>query len=105
MFWRYVYYLPCAALLTTTFVDFVAGTHHGRGIMTAAVKTLMQGWMIPRMGARKIRAETFIGNIGSTRVFEKNGYVLESIISGEVVTNCGEKYSGHNILWWRASEI
>jgi RimJ/RimL family protein N-acetyltransferase len=54
--------------------DYVAPAYHGQGIMTDAVRTIMTKWAIPRMNARKITASTFAGNIGSQRVFEKNGF-------------------------------
>ena len=54
--------------------DYVAPAYHGQGIMTDAVKTIMTKWAIPRMNARKITAITFAGNIGSQRVFAKNGF-------------------------------
>ena len=42
--------------------------------MTAAAKTLIYGWVVPRMNARHIRSTTFVGNHGSVRVFEKLGF-------------------------------
>ena len=80
------------------------GTHHGRGIMTAALKTLVDEWMIVRMGAKQLRVEAFIGNIGSVRVFEKNGFVWEKQSEHDILTNCGERYTGFNVLWWRKGE-
>ncbi|KAI0825006.1 hypothetical protein BC628DRAFT_1410437 [Trametes gibbosa] len=47
---------------------------HGQGIMSCALRTLMQQWAVPRMGARVMRAETIIGNWGSRRVLEKLGF-------------------------------
>jgi len=44
--------------------------------MTTAVKTLLERWMVPRMGVKKIQVSTRKGNIGSVRVFEKNGFVM-----------------------------
>jgi len=63
-----------------SFGDYLASSHHGRGIMTAAVRMLMEKWAIPHMNVRRIRAEVFTGNIASQRVFEKNGFkYLESL--------------------------
>ncbi|RXW24536.1 hypothetical protein EST38_g1314 [Candolleomyces aberdarensis] len=56
------------------FGDYVAPAYHGQGIMTDAVKTIMTKWAVPRMNAHKIVAGTFAANIGSQRVFEKNGF-------------------------------
>lgn len=72
--------------------------------MTAALKTLMHEWMTVRMGTRQLRVETFIGNIGSVRVFEKCGFVQEKTVEHEFVTKCGERFTGYNVLWWRRGE-
>ncbi|KDQ63162.1 hypothetical protein JAAARDRAFT_29166 [Jaapia argillacea MUCL 33604] len=56
--------------------DYLAPSHHGKGIMTAAVRTIIQDWAIPRMNVHRIRVSTCKGNIGSVRVFEKNGFRL-----------------------------
>ncbi|GJE91527.1 GNAT family N-acetyltransferase [Phanerochaete sordida] len=82
--------------------DCLAAPYHGKGIMTAALAALMEHWLMPRMGVRKIRVETFEGNIGSVRVFEKNGFALEETVHWNLVTNCGVVNTGYHILWWRA---
>lgn len=69
--------------------------------MSAALNTIITQWMVPKMGARLIRVEAFKGNVGSVRVFEKNGFVLEETVDFEQVINSGEKMSGMHILWWR----
>ncbi|KDQ63163.1 hypothetical protein JAAARDRAFT_29169 [Jaapia argillacea MUCL 33604] len=56
--------------------DYLASSHHGKGIMTVAVRTMIQDWAIPRMNAHRIRVSICKGNIGSVRVFEKNGFQL-----------------------------
>ncbi|KAF6748452.1 hypothetical protein DFP72DRAFT_576583 [Ephemerocybe angulata] len=56
------------------FGDYLAPAFHSRGIMTAAVRTVMQKWALPRMNVRIMRAGTFAGNIGSGKVFLKNGF-------------------------------
>ncbi|PSR72687.1 hypothetical protein PHLCEN_2v11382 [Hermanssonia centrifuga] len=86
------------------FGDFVAGPYHGRGIMSGALKTIMAQWLIPRMGARLIRVEAFIGNVGSVRVFEKNGFVMEKTVQYEKVTNCGVTRLGLHVLLWHAEK-
>lgn len=53
------------------------------------------------MGAHFIRVEAFEGNVGSVRVFEKNGFVLEETVPMVQVTNCGVTVTGYHILWWR----
>jgi len=70
--------------------DWLAVSHHGRGIMTAALGLLMSAWAIPRMGARHVVAHTVAGNIASHRVFEKNGFVNRgSFDNGKILR--GEK--------------
>ncbi|EIM83439.1 uncharacterized protein STEHIDRAFT_22851, partial [Stereum hirsutum FP-91666 SS1] len=56
--------------------DFLSPTHHGQGIMTAVMDTLMNEWCVPRMGMRHVRTAIFVGNEGSRRVMEKNGFAL-----------------------------
>jgi RimJ/RimL family protein N-acetyltransferase len=46
----------------------------------------MEKWMIPWMAARKIKASAHKGNVGSIRVFEKNGFVL-----GETIDNIKDR--------------
>ncbi|KAG1812946.1 uncharacterized protein BJ212DRAFT_1276184 [Suillus subaureus] len=70
--------------------DWLAVTHHGRGIMTAAVGLLMTAWGIPRMGVRHVVVHTFAGNIGSNRVFEKNGFVNRGPSNNGIIVR-GEK--------------
>ena len=82
-------------------LDWLAASHHGRGIMTAAVGLLMSAWAIPRMGARHVVATTFAGNIGSNRVFEKNGFVNRgSFDNGKVVRG---KKKILTLLEWKLS--
>ena len=70
--------------------------------MSAAIGTLIRDWAIPRMGVRQIRVETFADNIGSRRVFEKNGFVYEKTVSVNKVTNSGRVVNAMDILWWKA---
>ncbi|KAI0784992.1 GNAT domain-containing protein [Abortiporus biennis] len=85
------------------FGDYLASSHHGRGIMSVAVGTIIREWMVPRMNVHLIRAETFTGNIGSVRVFEKNGFELEETVefAEPRVLNSGVAQYGTNVLWWR----
>ncbi|KAJ3489612.1 hypothetical protein NLI96_g2014 [Meripilus lineatus] len=84
--------------------DYLVASHHNRGIMSAAAGTIIREWVIPKMAARKIRVETFVGNVGSRRVFEKNGFVLAETVtfSKERVTNSGTRQQGMDILWLRS---
>ena len=44
--------------------------------MTSVLGALMQKWAIPWMAARRIMSCAHQGNVGSVRVFEKNGFVV-----------------------------
>ncbi|KAF7131209.1 hypothetical protein CNMCM5793_004259 [Aspergillus hiratsukae] len=59
------------------FGDYLAPTHHGKGIMTAVIKAVIEEWAVPRMNARVIKASAYADNRASMRVFEKNGFRLE----------------------------
>ena len=74
--------------------------------MTAAVRTIIHEWMIPRMNAHSIRVEMFKGNQGSVRVFEKNGFVLtDTTIADETAVNSmGIVRHGSHVMWWRLGE-
>ena len=61
-------------MLTYCCLDWLDPAYHGRGIMTAVVKTVIHDWAIPRMNARHFRVSAFVGNQGSVRVFEKLGF-------------------------------
>ncbi|KAG8744719.1 hypothetical protein FRC11_013333 [Ceratobasidium sp. 423] len=67
-----------------TFGDYLRPTHHGRGIMTAAVKTVINSWAIPHMNAYKFWAAAFPENIGSHKVFLKNGFQIVDRVVGAV---------------------
>ena len=69
--------------------------------MTAAIGTIIKDWMIPRMGVRHIIVDLYVGNQGSVRVFEKNGFVLERETKKEIVTLGGDVHEGQSILVWR----
>ncbi|TBU34788.1 acyl-CoA N-acyltransferase [Dichomitus squalens] len=82
--------------------DYLASSHHGKGIMTAAIRTFIRDWAVPRMGARRIRVETFADNIGSRRVFEKLGFTYEKTVPVQKILNSGRTVDGMDILWWKA---
>ncbi|KAH7334551.1 hypothetical protein B0J17DRAFT_673842 [Rhizoctonia solani] len=76
-----------------TFGDYLQSTHHGRGIMTAAVKTVIKSWAIPYMNAYKFWAAAFPENIGSQKVFLKNGFQIVDRVVG--VIQFPESKGGH----------
>ena len=81
--------------------DWLASSHHGRGIMSAAFRTVMTEWAIPRMNVRDMRVEVYVDNIASTRVFEKFGFVEERVADDVVTTNTGVVWHGVRLLRWR----
>ncbi|KIJ65050.1 hypothetical protein HYDPIDRAFT_88753 [Hydnomerulius pinastri MD-312] len=86
-----------------TFGDYLAPSHHRRGIMTAAMSTILNSWAIPRMGVRFMTGYTFSGNQGSRRVFEKSGFVWKRTLdSGKVVR--GERKT-LNYLEWKHPDL
>ncbi|KAJ5087132.1 acetyltransferase GNAT family [Penicillium angulare] len=56
------------------FGDYLAPSHHGRGIMTGVIRSVIHDWAVPRMNVRDIRASAFVGNQGSLKVFLKNNF-------------------------------
>ncbi|KAJ7045040.1 acyl-CoA N-acyltransferase [Mycena alexandri] len=81
-----------------TFGDWLAPSHHGRGIMSDAIQTVMQKWAIPRMGVRRIVVTAIEGNAGSVRVFEKNGFAFRKTIA-DVLNVRGTMRSVHVVEW------
>ncbi|KAH7334555.1 GNAT domain-containing protein [Rhizoctonia solani] len=67
-----------------TFGDYLRPTHHGRGIMTAVIKAVIDLWATPHMNAYKFLAATFPENVGSQKVFLKNGFQIIDRVVGAV---------------------
>lgn len=68
--------------------------------MSAAVRAVINQWMIPHMNAHRIRVAVFEGNTGSVRVFEKNGFeLLERMKVDQVGPGCG-RITGVDVLEW-----
>jgi len=80
--------------------DWLAASHHGRGIMTATMGLLISAWAIPRMGARHVVAHPFAGNIGSVRVFEKNGFTNKGLFDNGKMVRGERKLL--TLLEWKA---
>jgi len=79
--------------------DFLAPSHHGQGIMTDAVGTVLHAWAIPRMGVRHMWVSAFTGNEGSVKVFLKNGFQL--IVTHEDHVEVKGKRRGLHLLEWK----
>ncbi|KAF9224041.1 hypothetical protein BS17DRAFT_704202 [Gyrodon lividus] len=85
------------------FGDYLIPSHHGQGIMSAAIGLILCSWMVPRMGVHHIEAFTFAENIASERVFVKNGFIKVAVIdNGKVVRGERRKL---NYLAWTKSEL
>ena len=68
--------------------------------MTDAVETLLHGWAIPRMNVRTVLTAAFVGNEGSLRVFQKNGFkMVRKIEEYQVVRG---KMRGLYVIEWEA---
>ncbi|KAG6875529.1 hypothetical protein C0993_008784 [Termitomyces sp. T159_Od127] len=78
-------------------------THHGRGIMTDALQTLLWDWAIPRMGVCHIITSAFEGNEGSFRVFQKCGFKQRSFIENYMQNN--GQWRNLNVVEWRRSDV
>lgn len=72
--------------------------------MSAAVGVVVNQWMIPHGNAHKIRAEATQGNIGSVRVFEKNGFKLLGTVKVDRVHPGRERIEGVHVLEWERPE-
>lgn len=75
--------------------------------MTAALHTLIQEWVIPHMKAHRLVATAFVDNIGSHRVFLKNGFVNTGTVAGiHAATEMeakGRVDCSLSVFEWRAS--
>jgi RimJ/RimL family protein N-acetyltransferase len=79
--------LPCVLTRPLNGQDYLKPSHHGQGIMTDAIGTLLWRWAVPRMGVRRIIATVFGGNHGSVRVFQKNGFILTKRLENYLEVN------------------
>jgi len=89
-----------------TIKDYLAPSHHGRGIMTAALRTLINDWAIPHLNAHRIVVTAFFDNIGSQRVLLKNGFVCTGSMNAaqvaERMRSKGRNDSTLYIFEWRS---
>ncbi|KAM0113586.1 hypothetical protein ACP6JB_000651 [Aspergillus fumigatus] len=84
--------------------DYLSPTYHGKGIMTAVIKAVIEEWAVPRMNARVIKASAYADNRASMRVFEKNGFRLEFELEDWAVVplNRGGGVKSIVVLVWEA---
>jgi len=83
--------------------DYLAPSHHGKGIMSAALGTLLREWAIPRMNANTVHGIAFKDNVASVRVFEKNGFKMFDTVEDcvELSPSKGGGIAGLHFLEWR----
>jgi len=82
-----------------TIGDFLMPSHHGQGIMTDAVDTLLHEWAIPRMHVRHVMVAIFAGNEGSVKVFSRNGFKMINTI--ENYKEVRGKMRGLHVMEWK----
>lgn len=80
--------------------DYLVASHHGRGIMSVALRTLLTSWAIPRMAAVRFRVEVDKDNGASVRVFEKFGFEVRETVDKVSTNSFGRTKDGAHILWW-----
>ena len=80
--------------------NYLATSHHGRGITTILLRTLLHEWAVPRMGVRKMSAGAIQGNEASVRVMQKNGFKYRELLEKErgLVVN-GVAKNLHMLEW------
>lgn len=69
--------------------------------MTAVIRVLVE-WAAENMNAHKISVVTHEENIGSRRVFEKNGFVFQKLVKDAVTiqeSKGGGKRSYYTLSW------
>lgn len=85
--------------------DYLAPSHHGRGIMSASIKAVME-WAVQMMNIRRIIVTAYAGNVASLRVFEKNGFThLDTLVNcrKQAESKGGRTYS-LAVMEWRKPE-
>lgn len=86
---------------------YLSPTHHSLGIMSSVLKTLLKTLAIPYLNARIIKGTFFEDNIGSKKVFEKNGFEFKEMVDGAALvpeSKCGVqggKRVGVGVMVWR----
>ncbi|KAF8581092.1 acyl-CoA N-acyltransferase [Ramaria rubella] len=77
---------------------YLKPSHHGKGIMKSAVRTLLD-WGVTNMNVRQVRTTTMEGNEASTKVLQQNGFVVEKVLP-EFASKAGVKV-GLQVMEWR----
>ncbi|KAJ7100472.1 hypothetical protein C8R44DRAFT_642002, partial [Mycena epipterygia] len=79
--------------------DFLASSHHRRGIMTVVLAAVLDKWTIPRMRVRHMHVSVFTRNNGSVRFFEKNGFVLVDTLENYIEIRSETR--GLHVMDWK----
>ncbi|KAJ6580927.1 acyl-CoA N-acyltransferase [Mycena capillaripes] len=79
---------------------YLAPSHHGRGLMSTALKTLITQFGIPWMKTKYIRSGVFEGNPGSIRVLQKNGFVVVDTLVNHIQIGEGKEKTTLHLLEW-----
>jgi RimJ/RimL family protein N-acetyltransferase len=66
--------------------------------MTDAVDTVLHDWAIPRMNVRHILVAVFEGNVGSVKVFLKNGFKMKATYKDHIEVK-GKIHTVHVLEW------
>lgn len=87
---------------TDSVLDYLSPSHHRRGIMSTAIRTIIESWAVPRMNCKRISANAFIGNEASLGVFLKCGFKLIKETEKMVATppSRGGELRGLYIMVW-----
>ncbi|KAJ7308518.1 GNAT domain-containing protein [Mycena albidolilacea] len=78
---------------------YLAPSHHGRGLMTVIVKTIIAQFGLPWMKVKRIRPGTFQDNHGSLKVLQKSGFVVVDTLVDHV--QVGAEKKTQLVLEWR----
>ncbi|OKL56330.1 hypothetical protein UA08_08409 [Talaromyces atroroseus] len=83
-------------------------TYHGKGIMSAVLKAVIEDWAIPKMNMRVLKSSAYVGNEASVGVFRKCGFMHEATIEkGSAVlseSRGGGKRDIHVLRWERKAD-
>ncbi|KAF6754327.1 hypothetical protein DFP72DRAFT_1010015 [Ephemerocybe angulata] len=81
---------------------FLSASHHGKGIATDAINTVLHDWAIPRMGVRRLLAFPLEGNHGAVKLFLKSGFeFLFGCSDSSVLRGIRRRV---NVLEWRLDD-
>ncbi|KAF7345410.1 Acetyltransferase, GNAT family [Mycena venus] len=83
---------------------YLAPSHHGRGLMTVALRTLITQFGIPWMKTKRIVSSALEGNPASLKVLQKNGFVVVDTLVDHIQMQVGEKRRAVYVVEWKGLE-